>query len=219
MFSIFAISLAASLPIFGLDLYLAWANPTQVGLLAVLTVTLPRQLTAITTFRNLFVQIISVNNFSTRFQSALFSSELNVLNVMDHIRITEVLVDGSPVESLPELLKLISLRANGRMTISGPNGAGKSTLLAKLNQELPNSLLIPANPALEIGSNHAESSTGQRVLMHLKFAASESVPVLLLDEWDADLDSVNALEISSMLDSLSKIRLIIEVRHRSSSQQ
>jgi ABC-type bacteriocin/lantibiotic exporter with double-glycine peptidase domain len=39
---------------------------------------------------------------------------------------------------------------------------------------------------------------------------------LLLDEWDANLDSDRMKELSDKIESLSEIRTIVEIRHRHS---
>ena len=37
--------------------------------------------------------------------------------------------------------------------------------------------------------------------------------ILLLDEWDANLDSANQVQLDAWLDELAKHKLTIEVRH------
>ena len=41
----------------------------------------------------------------------------------------------------------------------------------------------------------------------------QGVSTLLLDEWDANLDQVNATRLDGQIDELSQRALVIEVRH------
>lgn len=58
-------------------------------------------------------------------------------------------------------------------------------------------------------------STGQTQLEHLRNSFSNSrVSIILLDEWDANLDEYNISIINNLIEHYSKDKLIIEVRHR-----
>ena len=217
MLSVFTISLVASLPIFGLNIYLAWAHPARLDLVAALAVTLPRQLSVITSFRNLFAQLTNIRNFGIRFESARQNSSLEYLDLSRKIDFGRLLFNERTLSDLDELRAELNSQSNRRITISGPNGAGKSTLLLLLNQELPNSVYIPAAPALEIKPDYAADSTGQRMLKHVEYAIGADVPFLLLDEWDANLDQVNCTQISALLDQTSRTKTVIEVRHKRES--
>ncbi len=211
--TVFWIGLASAIPVFALNLYLAVEHREQAGLIAAMMITLPRQLQILGMFRAFFVQMTNLKMFTVRFQTAADNSGLHEVDFAQQIDYAKILVNGSCYTSFESLISDIRAESTGRILISGENGAGKSSLLLLLNSHLDNSFYLPVSPQLEIGRVTAQSSTGQRLMMHIAFVATESVPVLLLDEWDANLDAANRAEISAELDKLSRNRLIIEVRH------
>lgn len=59
---------------------------------------------------------------------------------------------------------------------------------------------------------HAEGGQqAQRILAEVRHNAG--VPLILLDEWDANLDSYNIDEISQLIDELSMVTCVVESRH------
>jgi ABC-type transport system involved in cytochrome bd biosynthesis fused ATPase/permease subunit len=48
----------------------------------------------------------------------------------------------------------------------------------------------------------------------VEILAKVNADVLLLDEWDANLDSENRETLSALLDEISQKKCVIEVRHR-----
>lgn len=59
------------------------------------------------------------------------------------------------------------------------------------------------------------NSTGETVLNQIYEIINQTdLPILLLDEWDANLDFENMQKIDTLLSVLSKDRCIVEVRHR-----
>lgn len=110
-----------------------------------------------------------------------------------------------------------NVRGPGRYAVSGPNGAGKTSLLLLLKLRAGgDALYLPAHamlfPALPTGV-----STGQRKLRDLRQAiamARKNVTMLLLDEWDANLDPQNRRKMSELLDEISRTHAVIEVSHR-----
>ena len=58
-------------------------------------------------------------------------------------------------------------------------------------------------------------SSGETVLSHMQTILKEvQTDMLLLDEWDADLDAANIKKISGSLDQVARTQCILEVRHR-----
>lgn len=104
----------------------------------------------------------------------------------------------------------------GRITLRGDNGAGKSSLLMLLHRHLNGkSFYLPAQHHLEFESNAHGKSMGQGLRARFDELKSKGVEgVLLLDEWDANLDAANQTEISKAIDALAANRCVIEVRHR-----
>lgn len=104
----------------------------------------------------------------------------------------------------------------GRITIRGGNGSGKSTLMNYIKHSNNESIYIPCYHHLYFSSTKDKNlSTGElmkNILMELKHLQNGSI--LLLDEWDANLDQEAITELDEMIQMMSETSLIIEVRHR-----
>lgn len=110
----------------------------------------------------------------------------------------------------------------GRLVIRGPNGAGKSSLLLSVRERLGDqAYYLPAHLDFWIdgdGQNAfgdvRNASSGEKILRTLEYAEARGLPrVLLLDEWDANLDAENRARIAAKLEALAGAHLIVEVRH------
>lgn len=103
----------------------------------------------------------------------------------------------------------------GRYSLKGANGSGKSTLLMCIkNQIKEHGFYLPTRHNLAFLSNGAQASTGELLKRQLtEIQKNVDVKVILLDEWDANLDKDNAAALSLLIDELAKDRCIIEVRH------
>ncbi|MEX3773769.1 hypothetical protein [Pseudomonas sp. MYb118] len=99
----------------------------------------------------------------------------------------------------------------GRYTVTGKNGSGKSTFLKLIKQGLPDALLM--TPDAKFSGKGEGLSTGQLRIQEVENALSSGAPILLLDEWDANLDEDNSNAIDSLLDKAAKQIIIVEVRH------
>jgi len=103
----------------------------------------------------------------------------------------------------------------GRFCVTGKNGSGKTTLLKRLKFSVPDSLLLlPDSYFLE---KSKDRSTGQAKLDELHAVLQENSRLLLLDEWDANLDCENTRTIDSILEEYAQVKLIVEVRHKSAN--
>ncbi|MDC9613334.1 hypothetical protein PSI19_05415 [Xenorhabdus khoisanae] len=100
----------------------------------------------------------------------------------------------------------------GRFLIKGNNGVGKSTLLKSIKSKHPESLFL--GPGIEIGNLTNIGSTGQRQLSQLNILINKNGLMILLDEWDSNLDQVNTKKMDEILNTLSHSNIIIEVRHK-----
>lgn len=124
--------------------------------------------------------------------------------------------DGShPVRSLEDVLSRLP-RAR-RLTLMGPNGSGKSTLLLLLKERLgAQAVYLPPQNTLDFEVRTDNLSTGQRLVASLtELLKDPRARVLLLDEWDANLDAANEQSVSEQLDRCLEQGLsIVEVRHR-----
>ncbi len=117
--------------------------------------------------------------------------------------------------SLEALLEKTS--SSCRLTLRGENGSGKSTALMLIKDKLnKQAFFLPTQNQLTFLTDTNNYSTGES----LKNLLSEilehvSADVLLLDEWDANLDQENQEKVSLMIDTLAASKCVVEVRHRS----
>ncbi len=105
----------------------------------------------------------------------------------------------------------------GRLTIRGENGSGKSTFLLEIKRRYPQaSLILPTHSRLLFSSvADADVSTGQRLVRILEeLRGVEPLSLLLLDEWDANLDGENMRRVDVAIDELARRCCVVEVRHR-----
>jgi len=69
-------------------------------------------------------------------------------------------------------------------------------------------------PNIQVGKENNSGSTGQKQLYQMASLLNSHSRIILLDEWDANLDESNMISINSMLSALAENNIIIEVRHK-----
>lgn len=109
-------------------------------------------------------------------------------------------------------LDLEATNTSGRFLISGNNGVGKSSLLKYMKSKHPDALFF--GPNIQVGKENNSGSTGQKQLYQMASLLNSHSRIILLDEWDANLDESNMISINSMLSALAENNIIIEVRHK-----
>lgn len=104
----------------------------------------------------------------------------------------------------------------GRLTLRGENGAGKSTLLMLMKNSLQEkAFFLPTHSELSFTSDQHNSSTGEALKFKLlEICKKVEAEVLLLDEWDANLDQENRESLSLLIDEIAQKKCVVEVRHR-----
>lgn len=119
-----------------------------------------------------------------------------------------------PIFSHEDLLQ--HTNTPGRLTLRGENGCGKSTALMLIKNALANrAFFLPTHSQLSFTSETNKYSTGESLRNRLmEILEKVDADVLLLDEWDANLDSENQEKLSALIDQLSRKKCVIEVRHR-----
>lgn len=119
-----------------------------------------------------------------------------------------------PIYSHQDLLK--QTYRSGRVTIRGENGSGKSTALMLIKNALEKrAFFLPTHNQLSFLSETNKYSTGESLKNRLlEILEKVDADVLLLDEWDANLDNENQERLSMLINELSEKKCVIEVRHR-----
>lgn len=119
-----------------------------------------------------------------------------------------------PIESHLDLLKQTAQA--GRLTLRGENGSGKSTALMLIKNALAGrAFFLPTHSQLSFSAETNKYSTGESLRNRLmEILEKVDAEVLLLDEWDANLDKENQERLSVLIDELSDKKCVIEVRHR-----
>jgi hypothetical protein len=101
----------------------------------------------------------------------------------------------------------------GRWTVRARNGSGKSTLLNVLKALKPDAIhYIPVKHGL---AYHAQQgSAGQTLVRQLaETIRCVQVPIVLLDEWPANLDAANTAGVHAVLQDYSRYVAVVEVRN------
>lgn len=119
-----------------------------------------------------------------------------------------------PVDSHVDLLH--RAMQSGRVTLRGENGCGKSTALMLIKNALASrAFFLPTQNQLSFNAEGNKHSTGESLRHRLiEIIEKVDVDVLLLDEWDANLDRENQEKLSQLIDDLAVKKCVIEVRHR-----
>lgn len=140
----------------------------------------------------------------------IISADFSTLAPDDHVS----LAGPIPISSHAELLEYTN--RPGRITLRGENGAGKSTLLMLVKNALSHrAFFLPTQNQLSFISETNKYSTGESLRNRLlEILERVDVDVLLLDEWDANLDKENQERLSLLIDELAEKKCVIEVRHR-----
>lgn len=147
-----------------------------------------------------------------------FIDQLKSRNLWRQISLSELTVKQSLGSSLFTGEEFVSEMTNrqvptaGRYTIQGRNGAGKSSFLKWLKLQKTEAMFL--GPEVDFSLKTPRGSTGQQQVAEIQSLQGIQNAVLLLDEWDANLDRSNIERIDAFLGTLSKENLIIETRHR-----
>ncbi len=125
-------------------------------------------------------------------------------------------INGQAVAGIDEATRIIGAAHNGRLTITGANGSGKSTILLALKDRFKErSFLLPTQHHQLIWKADLSSmSSGERTRASIaELLQLDDVNLILLDEWDANLDASNREALNELLDQCCLDRTIVEVRH------
>lgn len=189
---------------------------TDAYVIAAVIVSLTRIFLIINSLSSLVYRVLDYSAMRARLD-VLFETK-SMLSSSSHCtgKIGTIRINGKSVSSIDEILEILTGAKRGRFTITGENGSGKSTALLTLKRIYGDGcFLLPVHHAdLLWRSTIPGQSTGQRILACLdEILNIDDLKYILLDEWDANLDPLNAATIDSALDAIAKTKTVIEIRH------
>lgn len=199
------------LPVLSLIMYLFIKHQDNYTFLALLVATLPRQIQLLQMGQALVFHQTNFSSIKARFIGLQNSLNVPSIDILNRINFQQIFINNAPLSDFD----LNSLPKNGRMTIKGRNGAGKSSFLLYLKTLLSNrAFYLPVSHDLFFHQNN-KKSTGQKLLSQLMEIRNNksNIDVIILDEWDANLDNANKNYLDELINELAKEKLVVEVRH------
>lgn len=183
----------------------------DVAVLVVLVATLPRQIQMLQMSHQIISYQAQISQLLARLTGLFEILQTPNATLDEHIQTDKIIVKQTnrPID-LNALMH--HPPKTGRITLAGQNGVGKSCVLLTLkNHYQTRANYLPAKHSLCFDDE--TGSTGQKHMHELLALGQGDAMILLLDEWDANLDNVNQAQLDTWLDELAKHKLIIEVRH------
>jgi len=216
--------LISLLPIFYVIFFEMRSHLTETAILVSLVAVLPRQVFCIQNMGDIVLyggKLSTIRGKIKGLQRALLLPE-NSKKYEGSINWEKIEVKNrehilEKIVSFDSLVHLISNTQKGRLTMRGSNGSGKSTLLAHIKQHFTHrAFLLPANSSLLFSSIDDRSfSSGEKATRIIdEILDNIDTPIVLLDEWDANLDAKGIADISKKIDLLATRKCVVEVRHR-----
>lgn len=215
---------ASMLPVLGLVTHLFIQRAGNMAALAILVATLPRQILILqhlqvavsyaTEWHGLRARLAGLANAL----AGLPSSAPFLERVQWHA--LQMSADGNAIcaTALPHVLQGINGCRPQRITIRGPNGSGKSTILTALKEHFGARSFLLRTPAELLFEHEADGgvSAGEAMQRTLhEIGQHVTAPLVLLDEWDANLDTDSVEKADGFIARLAQSRCVVEVRHRS----
>lgn len=226
-----AVSLMTAVPSLIVVFYFAWINQHDTVKLASFVVTLPLLFWILSyTYQTLTLafrwgmhksRLMAI--FKSIQSSREYSETMEKKVKWDKVRlIAETAAPDNHVslalpKSLNSAAELVERAGRaGRLTLRGENGAGKSTLLMMIKHAMQDrAYFLPTHNQLSFASETNKYSTGESLKNRLvEILDKVNADVLLLDEWDANLDKDNQEALSQLIDEIATRKCVIEVRHR-----
>ncbi|OGR90852.1 MAG: hypothetical protein A2V88_17970 [Elusimicrobia bacterium RBG_16_66_12] len=205
------------LPVIAVMAHAMFSKHSDAAMKAMILATFPRQIQVIQYTADIVNCLLNLSAVRERlaglFRASMVDPDPNgMTGKIQQERISCVDAAGRRVE-----LEGLTPPEAGRLTIRGENGSGKSSFLLELKRRHPkDSIILPAHHRLHFASvAEADVSTGQKLSLILEELCDvEPLKLLLLDEWDANLDQENMQRIDAAISRLAQRCCVVEVRHR-----
>ena len=198
-------------------------NLNRLPVVAALFVTLPRQIQIIQSIFSLYAFSLSWTGTLAQLKEleSIVEPQISLQDPTTFITFSEIDFSLAKEKFVHSHLKCVERflesRSNGRISIRGKNGAGKSTLLSLLKETYgERAFLLPTRfMNLSFKNDISVQSDGNRLrdVMN-EIEVLDGIHVVILDEWDANLDPANVREVSLAIDRMATRKLVIESRHR-----
>jgi hypothetical protein len=208
---------AAILPVAAFMADSMWNPATGLAVKTMILATFPRQIQVIQYIAEIVNSLLRLSAIKERYGNLRKAVHVgtDVGGMTGRINLKDILcVDAGGREFD---LSRFEFPLRGRLTIRGANGSGKSTLLLEIKRRRPEqSIIIPAHSRLHFASvSEGDLSTGQKLVKVMdELCRQETLKLVCLDEWDANLDEVNMQKISAIIDQLAQRCCVVEIRHR-----
>ena len=213
------ISLVTFLPSLGIAAYGMYQHRGDAVALAAFVVIMPRLFLILSYTYNLLYLVTQFGAMKTRIKTIL-----SVVESQDAVKSAYTpRIDWEAITLQDGQNGLVSLESvsqrvhqPGRITIRGKNGSGKSSLLLELKRVFKeDAFYLPSQNHLHFSFGEVERSTGELLKEQLReIYKSVEAKIILLDEWDANLDGVNQTQLSQLIDEIAQKKCVLEVRHR-----
>lgn len=199
--------------------YLFWTNWSNAAFLAILIVTLPRQVQMLAHLSGVFDIVFAAPKLLKEISNINLTHVVSA-NLASQVVTEEYDIDiSSKAEKFSSSILFDSMRQGtispNRYTIRGKNGAGKSLFLSEI-ASCPNNYTIFYLPtgAEMFNSNSGTLSTGETIKSILQTAFEhDQYNFFILDEWDANLDGSIVKVLDQQLNDIAKQSIVMEVRH------
>jgi len=202
--------------------YFLYTNTENLALFVGMLVTIPRQVQIIQSGFYFFGLSVHWSGIRERLNTLEKDSLSPIsVDVKEDINFSSIQLHSAnankPVSDFSTLIN--EMNQPGRYTLRGPNGCGKSTLLALFSEHLKDKkvVFIPtvASQIFVKESGPISDSSGKTMLNILEtIVGQKNIDILLLDEWDANLDDSNVNQVDAKLSILSQSIPVVEIRHR-----
>jgi ABC-type bacteriocin/lantibiotic exporter with double-glycine peptidase domain len=190
--------------------------------LTILLATLPRQVQIVQSLYSFALGIVDAKEISTKVKLLQRSlKKMTIDESVSRIDLDKMTIEKDGVhekfKDIVEFEEYLLKNERGRITVRGDNGSGKSTLKKYIKYRMPEkTFYLPSSSKLSFHSLKDKSlSTGQSILKSLTEISSKvHSDIILLDEWDANLDEKNIQRCHNLINQMSLKCLVIETRHR-----
>ncbi|WP_287815856.1 hypothetical protein, partial [Pseudomonas sp.] len=194
------------------------SGSTSISAIGALVAVLPRSLQLLGNVHTLGIylsQFVMLRKKVTNLES--FVAEMNTRNPEKQVTQSDIRIhkkaEGIQI-SVDDLMEICSSNtpSTGRYTIEGPNGSGKTSLLHAIKGCTTEAVILSTDT--NFGITEKNLSTGQLQKLQMESIFQTEANVLLLDEWDANLDHANARILDAMVEKVAADKMVVEIRHR-----